>query len=133
MYKRIKTKIDGMDGTSCRRVDSIYQILSKYENGNTTIDTVIDKLWTLFLTSEDDIIGDYKKDATEIFTEMLKYFTKNKKGLFESYLSFEDHDIEIVEGYICNANMESYMMYDDLQLSLSIYRLYQYFRNKKCR
>lgn len=40
MYKRIKTKIDKMDGTSCRRVDSIYQILSKYENGNTTIDTV---------------------------------------------------------------------------------------------
>ena len=132
MYLRTKAKIDKLDGDVHVIISDLYEALSLYELNKSHLDDVIVKLWEVFYESGSGKFDEYKVNITVIFIEILKFFTKNKKGLFDKYLLYEDHDKEIIEGYMCDMHLLKYMEPDELQMSLAIYRVYRYFRSKRC-
>lgn len=132
MYLRTKVKIDKLDGDAHTIISDLYEALSLYELNKSHLDEVIVKLWEVFYDAGSGKFDEYKVNITVIFIEILKFFTKNKKGLFDKYLLYEDHDKEIIEGYMCDMHLLKYMEPDELQMSLAIYRVYRYFRSKRC-
>jgi hypothetical protein len=132
MYLRTKVKIDKLDGDVHSMINDLYEALSLYELNKSNLDDVIVKLWELFYESGSGRFDEYKVSITVIFIEILKFFTKKKKGLFDKYLLYEDHDKEMVEGYMCEMHLLKYVEYDDLEMLLAIYRVYRYFRSKRC-
>ena len=132
MYLRTKVKIDKLDGDVYTIISDLYEALTLYELNKSHLDDVIVKLWEVFYESGSGRFDEYKVNITVIFIEILKFFTKNKKGLFDKYLLYEDHDKEMIEGYMCEMHLLKYMEPDELQLALSIYRVYRYFRSKRC-
>lgn len=132
MYLRTKVKIDKLDGDVHSMINDLYEALSLYELNKSNLDDVIVKLWELFYESGSGRFDEYKVNITVIFIEILKFFTKKKKRLFDKYLLYEDHDKEMVEGYMCEMHLLKYVEYDDLEMLLAIYRVYRYFRSKRC-
>ena len=132
MYLRTKAKIDKLDGDVHTIISDVYEALSLYELNKSHLDEVIVKLWEVFYESGSGKFDEYKVDITVIFIEILKFFTKKKKGLFDEYLLYEEHDKEIIEGYMCDMYLLKYMEPDELQMALAIYRVYHYFRSKRC-
>ena len=132
MYLRTKAKIDKLDGDVHIIINDVYEVLSLYELNKSHLDDVIVKLWEVFYDAGSGKFDEYKVNITVIFIEILKFFTKNKKGLFDKYLLYEEHDKEIIEGYMCDMHLLKYMEPDELQMALAIYRVYRYFRSKRC-
>ena len=132
MYLRTKAKIDKLDGDVHIIINDVYEALSLYELNKSHLDDVIVKLWEVFYDAGSGKFDEYKVNITVIFIEILKFFTKNKKGLFDKYLLYEEHDKEIIEGYMCDMHLLKYMEPDELQMALAIYRVYRYFRSKRC-
>lgn len=132
MYLRTKAKIDKLDGDVHSIISDLYEVLSLYELNKSHLDEVIVKLWEVFYDSGSGKFDEYKVDITIIFIEILKFFTKKKKGLFDEYLLYEEHDKEMIESYMCDMYLLKYMEPDELQMALAIYRVYCYFRSKRC-
>lgn len=132
MYLRTKAKVDKLDGDVHVIISDLYEALSLYELNKSHLDDVIVKLWEVFYDAGSGKFDEYKVNITVIFIEILKFFTKNKKGLFDKYLLYEEHDKEIIEGYMCDMHLLKYMEPDELQMALAIYRVYRYFRSKRC-
>ncbi len=132
MYLRTKAKVDKLDGDVHVIISDLYEALSLYELNKSHLDDVIVKLWEVFYDAGSGKFDEYKVNITVIFIEILKFFTKNKKGLFDKYLLYEEHDKEIIEGYMCDMHLLKYMESDELQMALAIYRVYRYFRSKRC-
>ena len=132
MYLRTKVKIDKLDGDVHTIISDLYETLVLYELNKSHLDDVIVKLWEIFYESGSGRFDEYKVNITVIFIEILKFFTKKKKGLFDKYLLYEDHDKEMIEGYMCDMYLLKYIEPDELQMALAIYRLYRYFRDKRC-
>ena len=132
MYLRTKVKIDKLDGDVHSMINDLYEALSLYELNKSHLDDVIVKLWEVFYESGSGRFDEYKVNITVIFIEILKFFTKKKKGLFDEYLLYEEHDREMIEGYMRDMYLLKYMEPDELQMTLAIYRLYRYFRDKRC-
>ena len=132
MYVRTKVKIDKLDGDTHTMISDLYEALSLYELNKSHLDDVIVKLWEVFYESGSGRFDEYKVNITVIFIEILKFFTKKKKGLFDKYLLYEDHDKEMIEGYMCEMHLLKYVECDDLEMLLAIYRVYRYFRSKRC-
>lgn len=132
MYLRTKVKIDKLDGDVHNIISGLDEALSVYELNKSHLDDVIVKLWEVFYESGSGRFDEYKVNITVIFIEILKFFTKKKKGLFDKYLLYEDHDKEMIEGYMCEMHLLKYVESDDLEMLLAIYRVYRYFRSKRC-
>lgn len=132
MYLRTKVKIDRLDGPTHTLITELYEALTLYELDKSNLDYVITKLWEVFYEAGTGKFDEYKVNISIIFIEILKFFTKKKKGLFDKYLLYEEHDKEIIEGYMCDIHLLKYVEPDDLQMALSIYRVYRYFRNMRC-
>lgn len=132
MYLRTKAKVDKLDGDVHVIISDLYEALSLYELNKSHLDDVIVKLWEVFYDAGSGKFDEYKVNITVIFIEILKFFTKNKKGLFDKCLLYEEHDKEIIEGYMCDMHLLKYMEPDELQMALAIYRVYRYFRSKRC-
>ena len=132
MYLRTKVKIDRLDGPTHTLITELYEALTLYELDKSNLDYVITKLWEVFYESGTGKFDEYKVNISIIFIEILKFFTKKKKGLFDKYLLYEEHDKEIIEGYMCDIHLLKYVEPDDLQMALAIYRVYRYFRNMRC-
>ena len=132
MYLRTKVKIDRLDGATQMMINDLYEALTLYELNKSNLDEVIIKLWEIFYESGTGKFDEYKVELSIIFIEILKFFTKNKKGLFDNYLLYEEHDKEMIEGYMRDMHLLKYVEPDELQMALAIYRVYRYFRNKRC-
>lgn len=128
----MKVKIDRLDGPTHTLINELYEALTLYELDKSNLDYVITKLWEVFYEAGTGKFDEYKVNISIIFIEILKFFTKKKKGLFDKYLLYEEHDKEIIEGYMCDMHLLKYVEPDDLQMALSIYRVYRYFRNMRC-
>lgn len=131
MYKSTKKKIDKLGDNTHTIISNLYEMLTVYELDKSNLDEIIVKLWSILSDSGAGRFDEYADIVTEIFTELLKYFTKNKKGLFEKYQLYGDYDNMLIEGFMCDSYMLKYMTYHGIEMSLSIYRLYMYFRHKK--
>lgn len=116
MYKKIKKKIDSTYGNTQYVLNELYDVLTVYETDKSNIDKVIDKLWYIFtLACADSFVG-YVDTVSEVFTDILKFFTRSRKGFYEK---FDEYALK-------------YVTDKEFDVVLPIYKLYLYFRFKKC-
>lgn len=132
MYKKIKKKIDSTYGKTQYVLSDLYDILTMYETDKSNIDTVIDTLWYIFTLACSDSFAGYVDTVSEVFTDILKFFTRSRKGFYEKFDEYIQHDAILIEGFMCDEYALKYVTDKEFDVVLPIYKLYLYFRFKKC-
>ena len=134
MYKRTRNKIEKLKAnheTEYLVINRLYEKILSYENGETSIDEVIEELNEIFSDACDDVFIECSDAVMEIFSEILKYFTRKKKGLYDLITRYAEEDIDMIEGYMCAAYNLMYVTSDSIENVLGVYKLYIYFRYRK--
>lgn len=132
MYKKIKKKIDSTYGKTQYVLSDLYDILTMYETDKSNIDTVIDTLWYIFTLACSDSFAGYVDTVSEVFTDILKFFTRSRKGFYEKFDEYIQHDTILIEGFMCDEYALKYVTDKEFDVVLPIYKLYLYFRFKRC-
>ena len=134
MYKRTRNKIEKLKAkheTQYVVINRLYEKILSYENGATGIDEVIAEITSVFDDACDEEFMECQKEAVDIFSEILKYFTRKKKGLCDIITEYAENDRDIIEGYMCSEYLLMYVSSESMEDVLAIYKSYIYFRYRK--
>ena len=134
MYKRTRNKIEKLKSkyeTQYVAINRLYEKILSYENGESDIDEVISEITSVFDDACDEEFMECQKEAIEIFSDILKYFTRKKKGLYDIITEYAENDRDIIEGYMCTEYLLMYVSSESMEDVLAVYRLYIYFRYRK--